>query len=241
MNTLLNPLKEWADHEQAYKGLCQGKTVSVSGCIDSEKINIMESLCSERRHKLILTYSEQRVRDIVMDLGLYERNVLVFPAKDLIFYQADIHGGKLVTDRMAVIRRILEGRAMTVVTTFDAIMTHMVPCDIYRDNVVDIASGSQVDEKKLATKLLNMGYSKTKALYLLCFLQVLLCGSVIISYFLGAKRGMALLLESTAFVTLFFSFVHYTNRAVIAKQIEEAKTPEQSEENPESETDKKSE
>ena len=160
MNTLLNPLKEWADHEQAYKGLCQGKTVSVSGCIDSEKINIMESLCSERRHKLILTYSEQRVRDIVMDLGLYERNVLVFPAKDLIFYQADIHGGKLVTDRMAVIRRILEGRAMTVVTTFDAIMTHMVPCDIYRDNVVDIASGSQVDEKKLATKLLNMGYER---------------------------------------------------------------------------------
>ena len=97
------------------------------------------------------------------------------------------------------------------------------------------------DRSHLHHKLLNMGYSKKSALYLLCFLQILLCGSVIISYFLGAKRGMALLLESTAFVTLFFSFVHYTNRAVIAKQIEEAKTPEQSEENPESETDKKSE
>ena len=71
------------------------------------------------------------------------------------------------------------------------------------------------DRSHLHHKLLNMGYSKKSALYLLCFLQILLCGSVIISYFLGAKRGMALLLESTAFVTLFFSFVHYTNRAVI--------------------------
>ena len=78
------------------------------------------------------------------------------------------------------------------------------------------------DRSHLHHKLLNMGYSKKGALYLLCFLQILLCISVVISYFLGAKRGMALLIESTAFVTLFFSFVHYTNRAVILKQKNEA-------------------
>lgn len=78
------------------------------------------------------------------------------------------------------------------------------------------------DRSHLHHKLLNMGYSKKGALYLLCFLQILLCISVVISYFLGARRGMALLIESTAFVTLFFSFVHYTNRAVILKQKNEA-------------------
>ena len=74
------------------------------------------------------------------------------------------------------------------------------------------------DRSHLHHKLLNMGYAKTHALYLLCFLQILLCTSVVISYYLGARRGMALLIESTSFVTLFFSFVHYTNRAVILKQ-----------------------
>ena len=74
------------------------------------------------------------------------------------------------------------------------------------------------DRYHLHHKLLNMGYSKKSALYLLCFLQIMLCTSVIISYFLGAKRGMALLIESTAFVILFFSFVHYTNRAILIKQ-----------------------
>ena len=86
------------------------------------------------------------------------------------------------------------------------------------------------DRSHLHHKLLNMGYSKSSALYLLCFLQVLLCGSVIISYFLGARRGMALLIESTAFVTLFFSFVHYTNRAIILKQKKEAEEKEKSSE-----------
>ena len=85
------------------------------------------------------------------------------------------------------------------------------------------------DRAHLHHKLLNMGYSKKSALYLLCFLQILLCCSVIISYFLGAKRGMALLIESTAFVTLFFSFVHYTNRAVILKQQKEASGEEKKE------------
>ena len=80
------------------------------------------------------------------------------------------------------------------------------------------------DRSHLHHKLLNMGYSKKSALYLLCFLQILLCGSVIISYFLGARRGMALLLESTAFVTLFFSFVHYTNRAINIKHMKEAES-----------------
>ena len=89
------------------------------------------------------------------------------------------------------------------------------------------------DRSHLHHKLLNMGYSKNSALYLMCFLQVLLCGSVIISYFLGARRGMALLLESTAFVTLFFSFVHYTNRAVILKQQKEAQEKAQAENNKE--------
>ena len=91
------------------------------------------------------------------------------------------------------------------------------------------------DRSHLHHKLLNMGYTKKSALYLLCFLQILLCTSVIISYFLGARRGMALLIESTAFVTLFFSFVHYTNRAIIIKQKKEALEEQKASENEDSE------
>ena len=79
-------------------------------------------------------------------------------------------------------------------------------------------------------KLLNMGYSKKTSLYLLILLQCLVCGSVIISFFLGQRKGMALLLETTVFVTLFFCFVHYTNRAINIKRMHELENAENKEE-----------
>ena len=111
---------------------------------------------------------------------------------------------------------------MIVITAFPVFDTIAAIWRRIRDKKSIIAP----DRSHLHHKLLNMGYSKKSALYLLCFLQILLCGSVIISYFLGARRGTAILLESTAFVTLFFSFVHYTNRAILLKQKNEANETE---------------
>lgn len=165
MNTILQPLKSWPEYDEAVSALKKKKTVSVAGCIDSQKLNILESLCEGMNGhtgcKLILTYSEQRVREIAEDMRLYERNVMTFPAKDLIFYQADIHGNKLITDRIAVIRRILSGGAVTVVTTFDAIMAHMVPTSVFKENTLSIKQGDVLDEKAVAAKLTDMGYERT--------------------------------------------------------------------------------
>lgn len=77
------------------------------------------------------------------------------------------------------------------------------------------------DRSHLHHKLLNMGYTKKSALYLIVFLQILLCISVIVSYYLGTMKGMALLLESFSFMVLFFSIIHYTNRRVMLKKNEE--------------------
>lgn len=70
------------------------------------------------------------------------------------------------------------------------------------------------DRSHLHHKLLNIGYSKKTALYIIVFIQLLVCGTVIISYFLGAEKGSALLLEVAAFMILFFSLIHFANRRV---------------------------
>ena len=168
MNSILGPITEWPEYDEVIKVLSQKGTASVSGCIDSEKLHMAAGLCEGLNNtkagrsacKLILTYSEQRVREIAEDARLYERNVMIFPAKDLIFYQADIHGNKLITDRMAVIRRLINGDAVTVVSTFDAIMTHMVPGNVYRDHILNIEPGDVIDEKMLAEQLVTMGYER---------------------------------------------------------------------------------
>ena len=73
------------------------------------------------------------------------------------------------------------------------------------------------DRAHLHHKLLNLGYSKTQALYLIAFIQTLLCLVVILSSFIGNLRGSTVLFEALIFMVIFFSVIHYTNRAVNLK------------------------
>lgn len=93
------------------------------------------------------------------------------------------------------------------------------------------------DRAHLHHKLLNMGYSKQHALYLIVFIQSLLCAATVVSYFLGTAKGATLLLEAFIFMVLFFAFIHYTNRSVMLKQQKEELEKQQKT----SETDKSSE
>ena len=59
--------------------------------------------------KLIVTYNEIKAKEIYEDYRFFDRNVYYYPAKDIIFYNADIHGNLIVSQRMAVIRRMMDG------------------------------------------------------------------------------------------------------------------------------------
>ncbi|MBR5033558.1 MAG: undecaprenyl/decaprenyl-phosphate alpha-N-acetylglucosaminyl 1-phosphate transferase [Treponema sp.] len=78
------------------------------------------------------------------------------------------------------------------------------------------------DKSHLHHKLLNIGYTKKQALSLIVFIQLLLCGLVILSYFIGKLKGTAMLLEGFIFMIIFFSVIHYTNRAINRKKEAEA-------------------
>ncbi|MCR5799016.1 MAG: transcription-repair coupling factor [Lachnospiraceae bacterium] len=158
MNILTKPIEELSDYETVIKTLKNKGCVAASGCVESQKIHIAEGLSDGFQCKIIATYSDIRVKEIAEDLRQYERNVYVYPAKDLIFYQADIHSNKLVTDRLRVMRRIEEGGACAIVTTFDALMSPMLPLDTYRNSRIGIDKKNSVDLTALASKLVEIGY-----------------------------------------------------------------------------------
>ena len=77
------------------------------------------------------------------------------------------------------------------------------------------------DRAHLHHKLLNIGYTKRQALRLIVFIQILLCTMVILSFFIGKLKGTAMLLEGFIFMVIFFSVIHYTNRAINRKKLAE--------------------
>ena len=122
MRALLAPLQELGEYEEIKKMLGKDRaSITLSGCVDSEKLHMIYGLGDGFRYKIIVTFSDLRAKEICDDYQFYDRGVSVYPAKDLIFFQADIHGNQLIMQRMKCLRRLMEGKPATIVTTHEKI------------------------------------------------------------------------------------------------------------------------
>ena len=102
------PLNELGEFEELRRLLKKPSAcAAITGCMESQKLHMAYGLGDGFKNKLIVTFSDQRVKELMEDCRLYDKNVTAYPAKDLIFYQADIHGNKLTTERIKCLRRIL--------------------------------------------------------------------------------------------------------------------------------------
>lgn len=161
MQYLRDILHEIGEYDELAKKLHKERAVvQVNGCMETSKLHMMFGLSEGFKSKLIVTHNDMRVREILEDYKLYDKRTVSYPAKDLIFYQADIHGNQLTIERMKCLRRIIENKPVTVVTTFSALMTPQVSIDILKKNVLDISNKSVIEEKAIAKKLVEMGYTK---------------------------------------------------------------------------------
>ena len=160
MQALLAPLQELAEFDLAREGIRKKQTpISISGCVDSQKLHMIYGLADGFKYKVIVTYSDLKARELYEEYRFYDRNVAYYPAKDLIFFQADIHGNQLTKERIRVLRRLAERKPLTLITTFSALMTPQVMWDTDKD-ILRIEKGMLVDENKLAEKLVSLGYEK---------------------------------------------------------------------------------
>lgn len=161
MKVLSAPLRELAEFEEGKKLLDKERAkVAFSGLYDSQKLHMVSGLSDGFEQKIIVTFSDRQARDIAAEYGFYDRNTLVYPGKDLIFYQADVAGGELVRERMRVVRAILEKRPVTVVTTMPALMMPQMPLEEIRSHVLHFDQASSIDEGRLSEALVEMGYEK---------------------------------------------------------------------------------
>ncbi len=161
MRALLAPLEELGEYEEIKKMLVKKQaSVALSGCVDSQKLHMIYGLGEGFRYKVIVTFSDLRAKELYEDYKFYDRNVMLYPAKDLIFFQADIHGNQLTMERIRCLRRLMEGRPTTVITTYDALMTPQPPIGAWKKHVIHIDKQSSIEESGLAARLVELGYEK---------------------------------------------------------------------------------
>ena len=138
-----NPLRELKEFEDLKAGLEAGKgPVQVSGCMDSQKVHLMYEASREVPWKLVVAADGNRAQEIYDDFRYFEPNTWLYPAKDLLFYSADIHGNLMVKQRLSVLKHLMEDRGGVVVTTVDGLMDHLVPLELLCSQAVTVESGS---------------------------------------------------------------------------------------------------
>ena len=123
MKAFLEPLKKLSAYEEIHGKLRKNRGVlQLSGCIDSQKVHIACGLGADFSFRIILTYSEQRAKEIYEDCRYFDRGAILYQAKDFLFFHADIQGNLLVQQRIRALEALLSQERLTVITTFDGCM-----------------------------------------------------------------------------------------------------------------------
>lgn len=161
MKAFLTPLQGLAEFKQIKEKSKTNKGIlQVSGCMESQKSHLMYGLSGIAPYRLILAEDERRAREIYEDYRFYDRKVYSYPAKDLLFFQADIHGNLLIRQRMKVIKALLEEKELTVVTSIDGCMDFLESLEKIKEQLIHYESDSTVDIEQLKNQLVALGYER---------------------------------------------------------------------------------
>ena len=161
MKAFLQPLQNLAEMEKIQTLAKTNRGVlQISGCMESQKAHMIYGLSGLFPYHLILGADEKEAKELFEDYRFYDKNTCYYPARDLLFFQADIHGNLLIRQRMKVIRTLLEGKGATVVTSIDGCMDFLAPLESIRKQLLHFRNDSSLDVDKLKDRLVAMGYER---------------------------------------------------------------------------------
>ena len=161
MQALIRPLNELAEFEEISRDIRKGAgMIRVCGCVNSQKTHMMYALSDGCNYRVIACSSESKAKQVYEEYRFLDPNTYLYPAKDLLFYQADLRSKELVSQRMEVIQAVAAGEEATVVTSFDAFMDSLLPKDVIVEKTVRIANDSTLHLEEMQSRLVALGYDR---------------------------------------------------------------------------------
>ncbi len=159
MGVLSEPLQRLEEYQQIQQNMAQGRyPIAVSGCVDSQKGHFIANLGDAFACRLIVTWKEEKARELYEDLSFFDRGTVLYPSKDILFYSADVHSNNTVTERIRILKKLMEGESLTIVLGLDVLMEKMVPPEAFQEECLKLDYSSIVETDALKLKLVEMGY-----------------------------------------------------------------------------------
>ena len=162
MKAFTSPLLELSEFEEIQKK-CLKKTgmTLLTGCVTSQKTHMIYALSDGCQRTVIVLSDEEKAKKMYEEYRFLQENVCYYPAKDLLFYHADIHGKQLVKQRIEALQMLMEKEEnVAVITTFDGFMDSMIPPQNMKSQILTLESGETLDFDELVGKIAKLGYAR---------------------------------------------------------------------------------
>ena len=126
-------------------------------------MHLTAELTADYPRVLVLTYNEIRAKELYEDAQAFlGAPPSLYPARDLLFWGADVAGSLLARERMRVLKTLLEEKTAFVVTTADALLDRLSSPAFLRKNVVRLKTGGVHDLSELTKQLVELGFVRTE-------------------------------------------------------------------------------
>ncbi len=137
--------------------------ILAEGVTGAQKAHLASALVTELGQPLaVITYSEQRAKEIYEDMRFFcGKNALLFPSKDILFYNADVKSGRIQRERLETLFAMGTRKDFVAVMCADALLDRMTPKAVFDSFILNLEVGSEVDTDTLAEHLVAMGYERT--------------------------------------------------------------------------------
>ncbi|MBE6016052.1 MAG: transcription-repair coupling factor [Lachnospiraceae bacterium] len=135
-----------------------GKKVQINGCVPSQMEHFLCGLGRDFDQKVVIAADEQKAMEILENCIAFDKAVVYYPARDPMFYKADIRGSYISEQRAETVRRIFNKERLTVITCPESFTDRLSSPEEIRERTMVIRKGGTLDERDLAVKLTDLGY-----------------------------------------------------------------------------------
>lgn len=155
MESLVKPVRESKTLTRLQK---KGYPASMWGVTRSAEPLLMEAMRSDSLISLIVTYDRARADKLFQDYRFIDRDVYLYPAKDALFYYADVHGNLTSAKRLEIIKRIYRNERTVIITTVDGLMDKIPDMKYFRRHAFSLSVGQEIELEDIKRRLIMLGY-----------------------------------------------------------------------------------
>ena len=160
--TFMEPLLRLAEFENIKDAMKKSRGIfMISGCIDAQKAHLAYGLAGEDKRCVIIAENDLKAKAFYEDYRFYHENTWFYPAKDLLFYQADIRSGLVDEERVRALRAVLSDPKAALVLSVTSLMDPIMRSDLFKNSILTIKKEGEIDLPAFSETLTSLGYERT--------------------------------------------------------------------------------